>query len=131
MAKIPELTTELPQYVKINGKMFYLKSISQQNYVALLRLGGKIDDSIIFTFVPVDEPAKAEMKDVRNYLNGIKIPPGDVELDLVITPKYHAMKLKDAVNAEVISKKLAVWIRQWVYQLEVELRTQIEKMGEK
>lgn len=56
MKHIPELTTELPQLVKINGQLYSVQSIGQQNYASILRgQATEIDPSIRFTFVPVEE----------------------------------------------------------------------------
>lgn len=50
----PEIKTELPFSVTINGVPHILTSISEQNFASLLRFGGEIDGKIILTFTRSD-----------------------------------------------------------------------------
>lgn len=52
--KIPELTTSLSQMVKINGVMYIVTAISEQNFATLLRNGGERDYKIYFTFTELE-----------------------------------------------------------------------------
>lgn len=50
----PEIKTELPFSVTINGVPHVLTSISEQNFASLLRVGGEIDGKITLTFTQSD-----------------------------------------------------------------------------
>lgn len=55
MNKIAELTTQLPQHVKINGELYWLEKINTQNYASILRGGAsEIDPTLVFTFRKVE-----------------------------------------------------------------------------